>query len=373
MKNKRILIITRVDVSQDSNYGVVTKYNQIKNSLIRLSFDVDHVTYKKGSVQFNGKKIWGGKVPRILSKWLFFRKLITEIKIESYDILLIRYGMSNKPFIDFLEWAKFKNAKVKIILDMPTYPYQKEWSGVKGRIVTFVDKQFSGKLVNCVDLILHSGPEPQIHMVPTLQMTNGIDASQYPIINGHQYPNQINMIAVAKWQKWHGLERLLEGLFLLKRRKSTPKLMLNIVGDGPYLSRIEKSISKKSLKDIVVLHGPLIGVELDNLFSDCQLAIGTLGIHTKDVAINSSLKHREYAARGIPFILSSPDPDFPSELPFVKYVEVSNDPIDIESIIAFCRTLSLNSTRHELREYSENHLAWDQKLLGLIQLLSRQN
>ena len=63
-------------------------------------------------------------------------------------------------------------------------------------------------------------------------------------------------------------------------------------------------IDRYDLKDKVIFHGALFGAELDDVFNQCQFAIGSLGRHRSGITRIKTLKNREYATRGIPFIYS---------------------------------------------------------------------
>ena len=53
-----------------------------------------------------------------------------------------------------------------------------------------------------------------------------------------------------------------------------------------------------------------MGKELDELFDLADFAIGSLARHRSHIDKIKTLKNREYAARGIPFIYSETDEDF---------------------------------------------------------------
>ena len=374
MKIKKALIISRVDHSDPSNIGVINKYQQIRTSLKNLNIEVDSVAHSKTSILLNHVEI-ESHVPlhnASIFKWTFFKNLQRVVDIKSYGFLLVRYGLSTPSFIDFLRWSKKENQKLKVVIEMPTYPYADEWQGFQGRAIMLIDSLYRRNLKKCVDLILHSGQDPTIFGIPTFKMSNGISTSSYPLTQIFDVPDKLRLIGVAKWQKWHGVDRILKGLSSYRDQMDKRDISLHLVGHGPYSSHIKKLIQNLDLKQYVVLHESLYGDKLNDLYAKSHLAIGTLGLHTKGVEINSSLKHREYCARGIPFVLSSLDSDFPEALSFVKYVESSDDPVDITDIVKFYESLNVATVSREMRHYAETFLSWDERLKALINLLEKR-
>lgn len=65
------------------------------------------------------------------------------------------------------------------------------------------------------------------------------------------------------------------------------------------------------------------------MFNQCDFGIGSLGRHRSGIDKIKTLKNREYAARGIPFIYSETDEDF-EQMPYVLKAPADESPIDIK-------------------------------------------
>ena len=116
------------------------------------------------------------------------------------------------------------------------------------------------------------------------------------------------------------------------------------------------------MKDYVILHGKMHGDDLDHLFNCCDFGIGSLGRHRVDIDKIKTLKNREYAARGIPFIYSETDTDF-DQKPYVLKVPADETPIDIHEIVKFYRQASFSPK--EIRESIKN-LSWENQMRIVI-------
>ncbi len=89
------------------------------------------------------------------------------------------------------------------------------------------------------------------------------------------------------------------------------------------------------------------------------LGIGTLGIHRTGVPINSSLKHQENCARGIPFIYSGSNPDFDT-CHIIKRYEENESVIHLDELKTFYNKIKT------IRDHGKYHLSWSRKIQPVI-------
>ena len=129
-------------------------------------------------------------------------------------------------------------------------------------------------------------------------------------------------------------------------------------GIAPYIR--EYGIGK-----YVEFHGKLFGEELTAVFNRCSFAIGSLARHRSGITVIKTLKNREYACRGIPFIYSEQDSDFDHQ-PYVMKAPADESPIDIEAILNFLdhQTMSPAEIRHTVE-----HLSWQQQMKQVLDTL----
>ena len=112
--------------------------------------------------------------------------------------------------------------------------------------------------------------------------------------------------------------------------------------------------------------GFLADKPLDDIFDKCHLAIGSLAIHKKGLTTTSELKLREYAARGIPFIHSALDPDFPTEFLYHLKVSEGDTPINIDELIEYALRINEDPSHpKKMRLYAETNLDWSIKMSRL--------
>jgi len=199
---------------------------------------------------------------------------------------------------------------------------------------------------------------------PNLTIGNGfatqsVSVRQAPDLNG----DDLHLLCVASVSRWHGLDRLLQGLAIYN---GMTRIVLHIAGDGPELPHLQKLADNLNISDQLVLHGFLTGEALDALFDRCHIAVGSLGVHRIGLKEASVLKAREYCARGIPFIYGISDPDFPLDFPYVLNLPADESSIDIEQVLAFAKEVCTDSNHpQKMRHYAEEYLDWSVKMKKL--------
>ncbi|GAI27325.1 unnamed protein product [marine sediment metagenome] len=91
------------------------------------------------------------------------------------------------------------------------------------------------------------------------------------------------------------------------------------------------------MENNVIFHGLKYGKELDKVFDEVHIAIGTLGIHRKNLKYGSTLKVREYMARGVPFVISYIDEDIEEEFPLFLKLQPDDNPVNMDKVIEFAK------------------------------------
>ena len=184
----------------------------------------------------------------------------------------------------------------------------------------------------------------------------------------HHPDNELHLIGVAEIHRWHGFDRVFKGLADYYASPQKTKVVFHVI--GYFFSPIEEEeishiIKENQLEPYVILHGKKHGEELDDIFDQCDFGIGSLGRHRVGITDIKTLKNREYAARGIPFVYSENDTDFDKK-PYVLKMPADETAIHIEDIIYFYRRL--NITPQEIRDSIQN-LSWKNQMKRVIDAL----
>lgn len=295
-----------------------------------------------------------------IKKRVNFRAIIHYVLSQKIDWVYLRYYHNSNPFtIHLLE--TLRKANVRILLEIPTYPYDQEYSSFNKSVV-YIDRLFRHSLCKQANAIVTFSNEKEIFGQRTIRISNGIDFEHIPLRQTlHDTSQELHLIGVAEIHFWHGFDRLIKGLALYYRSNPTYKVYFHMVG-SPFGERerqeLEKPIQTYGLQPYIFLHGAQHGQDLDELFEKADFAVGSLARHRSGIDRIKTLKNREYAARGFGFIYSETDDDF-EQMPYILKAPADESPIDISALIEFCKNPS--STPQEIRA-SIRHLSWQEQM-----------
>ena len=272
---------------------------------------------------------------------------------------------------------RLQKAGIKIAMEIPTYPYDSEYKGFPffTRCGLQIDRLFRKTLAKRVNGIVTFSDEKTIFGQRTVRISNGVDFDTVPLrktINNNSSPT-LHLIGVAEVHYWHGYDRLIHGLGEYYRQYHDKEIYFHIVG-GVWKSEMYHSqhapgfhelITHYHIEKQVIFHGQKMGKELDELFDLADFAIGSLARHRSHIDKIKTLKNREYAARGIPFIYSETDEDF-DHMPYILKAPADESAIDITKIIRFCSTLDIPPKQIRNSIY---HLSWKNQMEKVIKEL----
>lgn len=335
---KKLLYIAPVYINVNKPDGVAKKVMS-HHRVFAKYYESDMVSYSEKGVQLiNGAgevttSPYGNKHRR----YELFSYIEDLFSKKAYDYVYIRYPKSDPKFLELVKFIK--SFKSKIVVEIPTYPYNgKIWGALKTILIAGGDAICRTQLKKYVDRIVTYSDDDNIFGIPTIRTINGIEFDKIkPHYCIDTHANSIEMIAVAIIWSCHGYDRIIKGLNNYYSNGGAEKIVFHIVGTGPAVAEYDKLIKEYHLQEHVVLHGFKTGKDLDSIYDKAQIAVNSIAIHRMKLKKESTLKTKEYAAKGLP-IISSYDVDaFDQEgnNKYVMLVPPDETPIDIEKIIKF--------------------------------------
>lgn len=259
---------------------------------------------------------------------------------DDLDAMYFRKTLLDSFGIRFFRDIKKHNPNCKIVLEIPTFPYDKEMSSLIEFPRLIKDRWNRRKLKFYVDRIVTFSQNEYIFNIPTIRTMNGLDFDtvtlrKSPVVDDS---GVVHAIMVANFAPWHGLARLIDSMRLFYNDEREKKFVLHVVGAGDTVDREKKRIENTLLESYVVFHGKLFGERLDRLYDEVTLAIDTCDDKYQGVAISSSLKTREYVAKGLP-VVGAMTVDLMQFMPDYFYRIPDGKIIDIQRIIDFHDTV----------------------------------
>ncbi len=287
-------------------------------------------------------------------------------KINGIQFVYARCFQNANPFL-IRFFKRLRKLGIKLVTEVPTYPYDQEFANFhwRQRFQLKIDKLFRNRLAKEMSAIVTFSDEEIIFGQRTIRISNGVDFDSTPI-HHYQKPSDdsIHLIGVAEVHIWHGYDRLIAGIGEYYRRTPSPRqVYFHIVGGvhpherykaNAFHPGMQAIIDKYDIQDYIIFHGQLFGEELDKVFNQCCFAIGSLARHRSGITVIKTLKNREYATRGIPFIYSEQDSDFDQQ-PYILKASPDESPIDVQQILDFIDKHHFQSA--EIRKTVE-HLSW---------------
>ena len=287
---------------------------------------------------------YGSGLKSKLLKRTEYSSIIEYARKERIDFVYMRSDHNANPFTIHMV-RKLKETGIKVVMEIPTYPYDQEYESLSRRKFLFIDQCFRKILARQLSGIVTFSDYPIIFGKPALQISNGVDFSQIPLkrkINDTNH--ELHLIGVAEIHYWHGFDRLVRGLANYYQTHPSYRVYFHIIGE--FFGEREKKeilpvIKQHGLEEYIILHGARHGKELDDLFEQADMAIGSLARHRSGIIHIKTLKNREYAARGLSFIYSEIDSDFENK-PYILKAKADESPIDIYQIIEFYKRQKLS-------------------------------
>ncbi|EMF0205881.1 glycosyltransferase, partial [Enterococcus hirae] len=298
-------------------------------------------------------------------------------KLGKYDFIYMR-----KPIIDFnliilLKRIKKLSPTTTCIMEIPTYPYDKEFQ-VKftQRYLGMKDKFWRQYLNKSLDYIVTYSNDAKIFDIPTIRVSNAADYENIKQkTSKFNTDNSITMTAIANFQSFHGYDRLIKGIAQYYSEGGDWAIRLNLIGNGntTVLNSYKSMISNSNLEGIIKVLPGMDSRELDTVFDTTDLAVDTLARFRSGVYYNSTLKGKEYLARGIP-IISGVETELDNFENYEYYFRVPADEssINISDILDFYTKVILQSNKTDkeviqfIREFGKKNFNFDKMLEPVI-------
>lgn len=289
----------------------------------------------------------GGIVDRIL----FFLPMINSKRENNWKNALLKnvdvykeidYMYIRKPslsiyFYSLLKKIKRSNPNIVIMMEIPTYPNTNEYHGL-GKLMVLKSVNCEKKLKNVLDYILTYSRDEKIWGIPCINIANCVDYNSIqPRMDYCPKKQELRMTFVADFMYWHGADRIIKGIL---NYHGDYGITLNIVGKGTEIPELQKLADNDTR---IVFHGFKNNEEMNDIFNNTDIAIDSLGRHRSGIEYNSTLKGKEYAARGIPVISAvKTEFDYMPEYPYYFKVPADDSDICIEDIISFHENIISN-------------------------------
>lgn len=295
--------------------------------------------------------------------WLKLFEVVSEkMSVNNYDFIYVRHTLFDSHQVRFFKRIKEKFPKLKLLIEIPTYPYDGEVR-LSQWLMFMNDKRVRNHLSGIVDRFVTYSKDQVIFNIPTIVLSNGIDYEKIRVRTPIKHKG-INVIAVALFEEWHGYDRFLDGM--IKQQDVVKQYNINfyLAGKGKILSKYKKQVEEADLADYVHFCGELHNESLNDLYDIADIALDCMGRHRVGVYYNSSLKGKEYCAHGVPIISGiETEMDSITDFPYYKRVPADDTLINMNDVVEYynlCyKKTDVNSLVAKIREDSRLYFDFD--------------
>lgn len=319
----------------------------------------------------NGYRYWavdGKPIGRIGNKFeifaaklfnTYYSPILSYLKKNGFDFVYWRYNLNASFYLNTV-LSEIKKNGIKIIMEIPTYPYDGELAAKPFyfRPLVWLEQCSRKFFYRFVENIVTFSIDKTIFNVPTINLSNAVDPEQIPLREKLPLHDYVRMTGVANLNFWHGYDRILKGLSEYYKNVPEKEVFFDLVGGGPIIGELKTMAMTLGIEKYVTFHGLLYGDELTALLNETDLCIGSLARHRTNIVELKSLKNIEYATRGIPFVYSENNNDFDGQEYVIK-VAPDESSVDISFLLKEFDRVQKNPKK--IRD-SVSHLSWKNQM-----------
>lgn len=276
----------------------------------------------------------------------------------------MRKGMCSPIHLSNLK--RLKKEDVLIIEEIPTYPYDDELKNSKGlgiKIFYIVDKIFRNQLRKYVKLFVTYSEHNEIFGVKSVGIQNGIDVEEIEVRKVPVMEGSIRLLTVSSMYFWHGYDRLIRGVAEYYKQSQTEEVYLDMVGEGLCTEEWKKLAKDAGVSKYVVFHGMKTGKDLEEQYENAHVAVSSLGIHRLGIATSSTLKNREYVAKGIPMIVANRDKGIEKMGKYYLNIPDDESAVNIKDIVCFVKSIgNYKKAAEEMHEFALRNFTWEKQM-----------
>ena len=271
----------------DPNNGISKKVSYQVDALRTCGMEVhlcymDESSSKKRIVDNTVIADYGNSTISKILKRTEFASIVKYAINSHIDFVYIRSNHNANPFTIKMV-KRMKQAGMKVVMEIPTYPYDTEYHAQGMDNLIFLDKVFRHSLARHLDAIITFSDDERIFGQRTIRISNGIDFRNVKVKTAENDTNKaLNLIGVAEIHGWHGFDRVVKGLAVYYAQKPAYIVRFHVIGyfySAEGEKEFKKMVSDLQMDEYVILHGKKHGEELDRIFDSCDFGIGSLGRH----------------------------------------------------------------------------------------------
>jgi glycosyltransferase involved in cell wall biosynthesis len=374
--------------------GVTRKIAWQAHAFEKLGYEVTYSLWKGTDYRFiTGEKVETKKVAGGHGIMRQFSEVANDyLTAHQFDVVYMRLDRISFDVVRLCKTARANGAS-RIIIELPNYPYMMDYiksvnsvqplsrrftSRIKVLGTAAEDRLAGPRLRGLVDAVVLIGNKASSFFgVKAINISNGIDVDAMSAVPPKSRTNEIVIVGVAGTLWWQAYDRILVGMHAYKEKKKPedPSIRFILVGgDAKEMPEFRALIHQYGLDNDVECPGFKTGAELDEIYARADIGASKLGCYRRGLQACSSLKAREYCAKGLPFLYTCEDSIEEQQVNFALQVPNDSTPVDMNTVVRFVQKCRLNENLgEEERAFARSHFDWQSILKQVLNFAAIKN
>lgn len=374
---KRIFLYMNFMIEDDS-IGITKKIKAQIRTLRHMGLDVTYCGYvKDGSAIFDNKDcvifkknyaFKNGIYQRYNRRFLLIKTVNEYLKSSQakFNYGYLRWHTFDKPYLKML--AGLKQVGTVNIIEAHAWTPNMKSKSLIGKYQIYQDNKNSHYAKNYISLVAGMSEYDNIWDIKTVKIDNAIDLDAVSERHWNKDSDTVRIISVSNEYPYHGYDRLLKGMRKYYDVGGMRNIEVHLV--GVFMESTKQLAHELQLEDKIIFHGKMFGAALDDLYNNSDLGIGALAHHRVGMFAGSSLKTKEYFAKGLPFIYGWREPAFDASYPYALQVELCEEPLDIQTVLDFYDGIKDDDQMLlNMREFAREHYSWENEFKKVFEAL----
>lgn len=270
------------------------------------------------------------------------KELVKTAKTELHSdnqLLYVRHMIPSVSLISFLK--KAKSLGIKIGYEIPTYPYYYEQFTVANNKIKAIVKIINDTLYwpliyrNISKLFIIVCNNKARRYKKMYSICNGIELISKFEYKDRPLKDKFNMVGVGTIWPYHGYDRIINAIAAIGGNLNNGKaVMFHIVGESDEIEHLKELAKIKNIASNIIFHGKKFGQELEDIYYECHIGVGTLALNKRKADIDTAIKNIEYFSQSLPVITGGKIFDINEETG-LYYVSKWDAEIDLDDVFEF--------------------------------------
>lgn len=335
--------------------------------------------FKGSREKFPDRNIFA-KIRRHISVILFgsmdFADCTDSILNSGYDAVYLRFFLPGRDLIRFFKRMKKHSEKTVLLLEYPTLNVKASFTMDLARKINYiVNHGRVQKLNTLADYLITLTRDKVLFGRPAVFMANGIQLRGIVPVLPAPLTDTITILGVASdCAFYHGFDKVIKGIAAHQALNPETRVKFRIISNplSKNVDVLKSLVAELRVNEWVSFEPVMTRKELERVYGEVHIGMGTLALHRIGLQDNYSLKHREYAAFGLPFIMSRGDEHF-EHSPFVLTVERDEEPLSVQKIVEFYKSIRDHYPDYpqRFRESVEKLITWEAQMQGVFDVIEK--